>query len=572
MSLPLSSLSFSSRRSSSRPFSSPPASSSRPACIALGVALGATVSVVAPLLGACSCDDGRPSTRSCDDPLSDFSGVTEAHIVDANAIRGIQGGSHFQFQIGATGTGLSGCIAQSATLTAGGVVVATSNTAVTTSTTAGGILSTPIYLFPSFLSGPGHLHVETLGRTIDLDVSLDAGFGFQDAAIVPDANLDAAPPPPPDAFVEARPLTVHLVDVHHADFAGATVRVDVNATGRSLVATSDAEGNATTSAFEWPPDTKLDVTISADGLVPITLVGLEHGDESLLEPLVLSRPPEIVSVSGTLAVMDALHRVYVDDDTRVGEGWNDVGTSYTLPVERGVPFRLLAFEHTRTETGRDVTTELFGLGVLESPALDADATIDLTIGDASSLTRVTGSVLLPFFGGFEAASIAVSVEDTDDGGRLPSLVTQASYALERASYEIAFAPHESVVAPATRIVAHGADSDATVYVSGYPAMGEQPVTWLSPPSTDHDGSTLWAADTLDASFEGTLRVLLSDTEPRWQLVLLHRGAQRMPLPSLDTSAWVYPLTAHTEACVPADSLTGPRCARSTTGATFQLER
>lgn len=168
--------------------------------LGLGAALGISVTITAPLLGACSCEPSRPTTEGCDSPLTDFSGIDTVEIVDARAVNGIQGGSHFQYQIRATGTGLGQCIAQSGTLTGSSGPLASSSTAVRADVEGSEVVTRPVFVFPSFLSGDGHLRVETLGRVVEVDVVLDTFPRSPDAYVTPDAFE------PPDAYEDDAPI------------------------------------------------------------------------------------------------------------------------------------------------------------------------------------------------------------------------------------------------------------------------------------------------------------------------------------------------------------------------------
>jgi hypothetical protein len=188
---PISELGATMRRMTSLSFSS---SRRRLVGLGVGAALGASVSITAPLLGACSCDPSPPRTEGCDTPLTDFSGIDTVEIIYAGAVNGVQGGSHFQYQIRATGTGLGTCIAQSGTLTNSSGTLASSSTAVRADVDGTEVLSRPVFVFPSRLGGDGHLRVETLGRVVEADVSLDGFRGSPDAYETPDApfvELDA---------------------------------------------------------------------------------------------------------------------------------------------------------------------------------------------------------------------------------------------------------------------------------------------------------------------------------------------------------------------------------------------
>jgi hypothetical protein len=84
--------------------------------------------------------------------------------------------------------GLSNCIAESATLLEGGSVLASTSSPVEASNDGtGGILTSPIILFPP--TGTGRvatLRVMSLGRTLEQVVSLDPFGAPIDAAVVPE--------------------------------------------------------------------------------------------------------------------------------------------------------------------------------------------------------------------------------------------------------------------------------------------------------------------------------------------------------------------------------------------------
>jgi hypothetical protein len=167
----------------------------RAAFVGLGI-LALAASLLAPALLACSCDDGPPRIRGCRDPITDFSGLTDVQLVNAMAVRGLQGGWHFQFQIAATGTGLRGCVAQRSELLAGGTAVSVVEDAVSSDVSGTSLLSTPVYHFQG-LGGTRRLRVTTLGRTLELDVDtsdplgrpLDAGLTPADTGLGTDAGL-----------------------------------------------------------------------------------------------------------------------------------------------------------------------------------------------------------------------------------------------------------------------------------------------------------------------------------------------------------------------------------------------
>jgi len=167
----------------------------------LGASCFAGALVMLPPLLACSCD-GPPRLRGCRDPISDFSTITDVRIVGAGGVSGPQGGSHFQFQIEVTGTGLGRCISQRSELLSGGAVLDTVEASVQADPTATGVLSTPIYHFEG-IGGPRTLRVTTLGRTLELAVEtsgsrfgeLDANVDRTDASLFPsfDGSPDGSP-------------------------------------------------------------------------------------------------------------------------------------------------------------------------------------------------------------------------------------------------------------------------------------------------------------------------------------------------------------------------------------------
>jgi hypothetical protein len=163
--------------------------SRRSSSLVLGVMLGAGAVLLLPLLGACLCNPpSPPRTRDCARPATDFSGVTDVSIVEARAVNGAQGGQHFQFQLRVSGTGLGNCIAQNSTLLEGSSPLDSSGVPVEASPEAGGIVTSPIILFPSTrFDRVVTLRVETLGRTLEQPVSLDPFVPPLDAAVGPDS-------------------------------------------------------------------------------------------------------------------------------------------------------------------------------------------------------------------------------------------------------------------------------------------------------------------------------------------------------------------------------------------------
>lgn len=132
---------------------------------------------VAPILGAClllttlwlgaACTcDGPPRIEGCRDPITDFSGVTDASLVGVGIVMGPQGGAHFQYQIAATGTGLGRCIAyRSELLDAAGGVVGSLEGGVRADVAGTALTSSPIIHLNGF-GAATTVRVTTLGRTL----------------------------------------------------------------------------------------------------------------------------------------------------------------------------------------------------------------------------------------------------------------------------------------------------------------------------------------------------------------------------------------------------------------------
>jgi hypothetical protein len=542
--------------------------------IGLGMTLAGGAAIVSPLLGACSCGpDPPPRTRDCASPLTDFTGVTSVSIVSARAVNGFQGGQHFQFQIQASGTGLGNCIAESATLLEGGSVLASTTSPVEAGDDgAGGIVTSPIILFPP--TGPGRvatLRVETLGRTLEQVVSLDPFGAPIDAAVVPDT---------PDAFVPVdadldAAVPTYTVELALTDDAGVPMEgVSLEArltTGRVLTATSDAAGRLSTASFEWPADATLDVTLTGAGVVPTTIAGVTPESLSRLGTLALSRPRETVTISGTLTFLDALHRAALGTDARASGRWNEAGstTSYSLPVARGAPFHVFGFEHTSASTGRDRSGEVFGSVVHEGAALDADATIDLAFVAPTSVETALGSIALP-----TGADLSITVENLDTHGDGQGLLTDLTYAPDGASatYEVAFLRHDANVRPATTFRASLGGIERVMRLDDYPSSGEQPALWLDPPSTTHDSGTLFLGEPLGVDgFLETLRITFSDAETRWVVIVL-RPSDVLLTPPSGADAWAWPLRASVESCETLAGNLGDLCRRSATSPGFTFNR
>ena len=146
------------------------------------IAATAALLVALPLDTACFCDPGpsRPTMESCTDPTTDFSGVTGMTLTGARYVNGIQGGSHFQFEIEATGTAVPTCFAYEGTLTGlSGTSTALSGAIRAEADGAGVTTSRTIYLFePPFETATSFvLEVTALGRTATVSSGGDAGTG-----------------------------------------------------------------------------------------------------------------------------------------------------------------------------------------------------------------------------------------------------------------------------------------------------------------------------------------------------------------------------------------------------------
>lgn len=160
----------------------PPASarSARPRLKVVGpVVVTLALLLALPLDTACFCNPpSRPTMESCSDPSSDFSGVTGVAITGARYVNGIQGGSHFQFEIVATGTSLPTCFAYEGVL--GGPTApdtALSGTIRASDEGDGTATSRTIYIFspPFQIETAFELEVTALGRTASTSSSVDGG-------------------------------------------------------------------------------------------------------------------------------------------------------------------------------------------------------------------------------------------------------------------------------------------------------------------------------------------------------------------------------------------------------------
>ena len=542
--------------------------------IGVGMTLASGAALVSPLLGACSCGpDPPPSTRGCSSPLTDFSGVSSVSIVGARAVNGFQGGQHFQFQISARGANLGTCFAESALLLEDDVVIASTASPVEASADgSGATVSSPIILFPP--TGPGRvatLRVETLGRTLEMLVSLDPFGGPLDAAVVPDApDAYASPDADQDAPVPSYELAFTVVDDSGAPIEGISLEARLSS-GRVLTATSDAAGMLQTASFEWPTDARLDATLTGAGVVPTTYASLTPETISRLGTISLSRPHDTVTVSGALTFLDAMHDAALGTDSLAASHVAAISpdASYSLPVVRGAPFRVFAFEHTSSSSGRDLRAEIFGTVVHDSAALDADTTIDLAFTAPTTLERVSGSIALP-----AGADLSIHVENLATQADVQGLVTSLTYAPDAASasYEIAFLRHDSNEEPATSFRASLGGTERTVRLDDYPRSGEQPVIWLDPPRTSHDLGTYFFGEPLDVEgFLGALRITFSDTETRWVVLVLEPTTVWLEPPA-SSASWSWPLQARVESCEAIGDGPGALCRRSATSPGFSFER
>ncbi len=163
-----------------------------PALRLVGLALALAMPAVPPILLGCSCVPERPSIRGCDDPITDFTGITSLRIIDAAVVRGPQGGRHIEFRAEAEGTGLRSCVAVRYAVHMPGEEVRFPDGQLGVSSDVSGsrVVTTPIYEFLDNAGidyGQRTITLEALGRTATATVDVGSSPFGDDAAVIPDA-------------------------------------------------------------------------------------------------------------------------------------------------------------------------------------------------------------------------------------------------------------------------------------------------------------------------------------------------------------------------------------------------
>lgn len=154
---------------------------------ALSVACWLALLSALPPLCACSCD-GPPRMETCRSPATDFSGVTSLAVADPRIVMGLQGGSHLQYQLTATGIETD-CVSYRAELLDARGDVVTTFDGVVRARTSGGTLTTSTIYHIGYTT-PGTVRITALGRTAEATI---ADPFARDTPVAADAGSDTGP-------------------------------------------------------------------------------------------------------------------------------------------------------------------------------------------------------------------------------------------------------------------------------------------------------------------------------------------------------------------------------------------
>ena len=268
---------------------------------------------------------------------------------------------------------------------------------------------------------------------------------------------------------------------------GATVALDKPG-GERVEQTTGADGRTTFDSIDWSLG-EASVTAALEGHVVHSRTGVTEADGELEIGLGRRGPsPDLVELSGSALNMALDTHSLIVGATVEGDGYWSDGPDWTMLVEPGTPFAIVATErHSGASMAQHMEAPIDGWLLQDHAGLTAAGTVDIDFATAAPPTVVDGSFPMP--------ARAESRLRTDGVGWITSGLTTGSATVGIATLTDPASDWNSIVYTAEYVEPTGvaaadvstqyclvqADNYACAFAEGYPGAGAQDVTLLDLP-------------------------------------------------------------------------------------------
>ncbi len=231
------------------------------------------------------------------------------------------------------------------------------------------------------------------GRSVAGDASAD---GEPDGGVDAEEEWITGPGTLTVRVVEAvQTMSGHLLENTEDPVEGATVALDAPG-GRRSELTTGADGRVTFEGLAWSAGTA-DVTVFKEAHLLRSLVQIDGSEDEVTVGLVPEDESDgLVRINGRASNMsDADHNLAVYA-TNARSFTRDIGYFWSLPVEPGVDFTLVAAEHeTITRSARTFSQQVHGWVVLDHAAVTGDTAVDIDFASPATPVNVSNAVAMP---------------------------------------------------------------------------------------------------------------------------------------------------------------------------------
>jgi hypothetical protein len=268
---------------------------------------------------------------------------------------------------------------------------------------------------------------------------------------------------------------------------GATVALDKPG-GERVELTTGADGRAVFDAIDWSRG-DASVTAALEGYVVASRTGVTEADGE--QEITIGRrgpSPDLVELSGSALNMAVDTHGLIVGATVQGDGYWADGPDWTMLVEPGTPFTIVATErHNGASMAQHMEAPVDGWLMQDHAGLTAAGTVDIDFGTPATATVVDGSFPMP--------ARAESRVRTDGVGWITSGLRDGSATVGFATvtdpsgdwnwivYTAEYVEPTGVTAAdvSTQYCLVQADNYSCAFAEGYPGAGEQDLTLLDLP-------------------------------------------------------------------------------------------